>query len=193
MNSDYNIEIKELHSQDTKILEEALILMNRTQGDGLFNMNYLVSRIERQDALALGAFVDGDLVSVGCAEMITEFSYYVPFEENILERLKGHKVGSLCTLCVREDFQGKGIGQLISKRRMDWLKNNKCNLILGISWLSGLSHTSDRVFNKLGFHLISDVDEFFKESAIKYPFNCPGCHTQPCKCSAALYQYDINN
>lgn len=184
-----DIKIQTLDLENIPVLKEALDMMNRTQGDGIFQMNYLTSKIERKDALVLGAFINGELISVGGAEIISDLGYYVPFEQGIQERLRNQKVGSLCTLCVREDFQGKGIGQAMSTERLNWLKDQNCQYVVGVSWLNGLQNTSDRVFQKLGFQLINEVKEFYKESAIKYPFVCPGCKNQPCLCSAALYQY----
>ncbi len=186
-----NIETKELDINNLELLREALNMLNRTQGDGLFNENYLIKKANSSDAIILCAFLNNKLASVGGAEIISNFDYYKPFESNIAERLKDKKVGSLCTLCVREDLQGKGIGQMMTRKRLDWLENRGCDLVIGVSWASGLSHTSNRVFEKFGFHKIKEVKEFYKEDAIKHPFNCPGCKTQPCICSAALYEYNF--
>lgn len=185
----YNLKIQPLTLKNFSVLENALEMMNRTQGVGLFRLQYITSKIEREDALALGGFIDGELISVGCAEIITDFNYYVPFDHTIQQRLGNSKVGSFCTLCVREDLQGKGIGKAMSKARFKWLRDQNCQYVLGIAWLSGLQNTSDRVFEKLDFQLINKVGEFFKEDSVKYPFECPGCKNQPCLCSAALYQY----
>ncbi len=184
-----NLEITELDVNNLELLKEALNMMNRTQGEGLFNEYYLIKKANSSDAIILCAFLNNKLVSVGGAEIIDNFEYYKPFENNIVERLKGKKVGSLSTLCVREDLQGKGIGQTMIKKYLDWLKNRRCDLVLGVSWSSGLSHTSNRVFQKLGFRAIKEVKEFYKEDAIKHPFDCPGCKTQPCVCAAVLYEY----
>ena len=182
------VKIRELFSDSLGTLESALVLMNRTQGEGLFNLQYLNGVIEGKTSVAFGGFIDDGVISVGCAEILSDFDYYLPFEPEISNRLKSHKVGSLCTLCVEERFQGKGIGQKMIKKRLAWLKERECSLVLGVSWLSGLSNTSDRVFIKSGFHKVNQVDRFFEASAIKQPFDCPGCFTQPCKCAAALYE-----
>lgn len=184
-----NIEIKELDSSNLDLLNESLNMMNRTQGEGLFNQDYLIKKANSTEAIVLCAFLQKKLVGVGCAEIINNLDYYKPFENNIAERLKNKKVGSLCSLCVNEDLQGKGIGQTITKKCLDWLKNKGCDLVLGVSWISGLSHTSNRVFQKIGFKPIKEVKEFYKNDSIKHPFNCPGCKTQPCTCSATLYEY----
>ncbi|MCX6113475.1 MAG: GNAT family N-acetyltransferase [Proteobacteria bacterium] len=187
-----NIEIVELDINNLELLKESLNIMNRTQGDGLFNEDYLVKKARSTDGVVLCAFLKNKLVGVGCAELINDLDYYKPFDNNIVERLKNKKVGSLCSLSVHEDFQGKGIGQMIARKCLDWLKSRGCDLVLGLSWVSGLPHTSNRVFQKIGFQVIKEVKEFYKEGATKHPFNCPGCKTQPCICSAVLYEYHFN-
>ncbi|MFH1728758.1 MAG: GNAT family N-acetyltransferase [Pseudomonadota bacterium] len=186
-----NVEIRELTSNESQLLKQAIELMNRTQGIGLFNINYLKSMIKSKSALVLGAFLGKELVGIGCAEIINNFSYYLPFDKNIESRLNKKKVGSLCSLCVRENLQSKGIGQMLSKKRIKWLETEKCNIILGVAWLSNLQHTSDRVFRKLGFKEIKEVVGFYKKDTEEHPFECPGCKKQPCICSARLYQLEI--
>lgn len=184
-----NIEITELDINNLELLKEALNMMNRTQGEGLFNEDYLIKKANSIDAIVLCAFLKNKLVGVGCAEIINDLDYYKPFDNNIVEKLKSKKIGSLSSLSVHEDFQGKGIGQIIANKCLTWFKNKGCDLVLGLSWVSGLTHTSNRVFQKIGFRAIKEVKEFYKEWAIKHPFNCPGCKTQPCICSAVLYEY----
>ena len=67
------------------------------------------------------------------------------------------------------------------------MASQKCDLVLGVSWVSVLSHTSDRVFDRLGFQPVNEVPRFYQESAITHPFDCPGCKVRPCACAAILY------
>jgi len=183
------IEIKTLDSKNVELLDQSIMLLNRTQGKGLFNKDYLLKKSSNSEAISLAIFIENRLISVGCAELINKFDFYKPFDDKISKRLQNKTVGSLCTLSVHEDYQGKGIGQIVTKKRMDWLKNKKCDLVFGVSWVSGLRNTSDRVFEKLGFRAVNKVEAFFKETSIKRPFECPGCKAQPCRCSAILYEY----
>ena len=187
------IKIIELDINNLELLKECLDMMNRTQGQGLFDRDYLINKANSKGAIVLCAFLNKQLIGVGGAEIIDNLDYYRPFDNKIAERLKDKKIGSLCTLCVHEHFQGKGFGQQITRKRIDWLVSQGCDVILGISWVSGLPHTSDRVFQKMGFQKVQEVKEFFKEGAIKAPFDCPGCRVQPCTCSAILYECDLKN
>ncbi len=180
------IDLREITAIDNREIKKALELMNRTQGEGLFKNSYLESKIEDSNSLVLMVFIQDELVSVGCAEIIETLDYYTPFDESIKKRLKGKKIGSLCTLCVKEEFQGRGIGQKVTKERMKWLHEKKCDFVLGISWQSGNPITSDKLFQKNGFQQIKEIKDFFVTSSIKY---CPGCKELPCRCSAILFEY----
>ena len=74
---------------------------------------------------------------------------------------------------------------------MNWLENQGCGLVLGVSWASGLPHTSNRVFEKLEFRAVNSVKQFYREGAIEHPFECPGCKIRPCEYSAILYDYEL--
>jgi GNAT superfamily N-acetyltransferase len=140
----------------------------------------------------VGAFEQYKLIGLGVAQIITNFEWYLPFDPNITMELAQKKVASFSTLAVNEAYQGKGIGQEISRMRLAWVKDHKCEVILGVSWVSGLSHTSDRVFEKMGFKAIKKLDNFFVELSLKNPFDCPGCKNAPCTCAAILYRRDLS-
>ena len=173
---------------DSKTIDSALNLMNKTQGDGLFKRDYLETKIKSPDAIVYFAFYENKVIAVGCAELINQFNYYESFEKGISKRLEKKKVGSLCTLGVDKQFQGLGIGSLITRMRLDWLKNQNINSILGISWVSGETFTSKDIFEKFHFKKINKIENFFYESSIQNPFYCPGCRVNPCVCSAILFE-----
>lgn len=168
---------------------EAVHLLNRTQGKDLFPANYLELRTEDPCSYVVAALVDNRLVGIGIAQLIDNFDFYLAFDSQMSLELKDKKVGSFSTLAITEDLQGKGIGQKISHERLRWLKEHGCTTILGVSWVSGLKHTSDRVFEKMGFRAIKRVDGLFKEMCLKTPFNCPGCRVMPCECAGVLYRW----
>lgn len=183
---------RQITSADSAIFSDALELLNRTQGRDLFNPSYLDRRTSDPDSLVIGAFNDGVLVAVGVAQVLKDqFDFYSPFDPNMAAELATKVVGSFSTLCVHETFQGKGIGQEISKLRLRWLQSRACEVIVGISWVSGLAHTSDRVFEKMGFGSVKRIENFFYQSSIENPFHCPGCGDPPCTCAGILYRLDL--
>ncbi len=186
------MEIRQLTSIDSAFFPEGTELLNRTQGRDLFPADYLLKRTAEPDAFVVGAFEDSQLIALGVAQIISTFEFYLPFDANIADELKNKKVGSFSTLCVHEDYQGKGIGQKLSKMRMDWVKKQNCEVVVGVSWVSGQANTSDRVFEKMGFKEISKVENFFVDGSFKNPFICPTCGEPPCKCAAIFYRLELS-
>lgn len=169
----------------------ALQLLNRTQGQGLFTEAYLLERLQRPTSMVVGAFAGEELIGVAAADLISSFEFYFPYDANLPEKLRGHKVGVFTTMSVTEEFQGCGVGQALARARLQWLKGQGCTVILGTSWVSGLPHSSDRVFEKLGFRVVGRVAEFFVEMSLQRPFVCPACGGPPCRCDAILYRLDL--
>lgn len=189
---DKKIPLRQITSNDHVIFPEALELLNRTQGRDLCKPDFFTKRMADPNAYVVGAFNStGQLIGVATAQVIDEFDYYVPFDASLPDELKNKTVGSLATMSVREDYQGQGIGKMMSAARLDWLKSRDCKVVLGVSWLSGLAHTSDRVFEKLGFKAVARLDDFYKASSLAEPFDCPGCQKAPCACAAVLYRLDL--
>lgn len=183
--------IQELTITDQACFDEALDLLNRTQGVGLFKMDYLTKSIEDPDSYVTAIFDENKIIAISIAKVIDEFSFYEPFVPDISETLAKKTVGSFSTLCVSEEYQGKGLGMRLSLERLRWLKERNCEVIVGVSWVSGKENNSARLFEKVGFEKVKQVDDFFYESSLKNPFICPSCGNPPCKCPAILYRLNI--
>lgn len=184
--------VRRLTMDDKARFPGALELLNRTQGRDLFRPEYLDQRTESPTSYVAAAFDGDELVGLGDSEIITNYDYYLPFEPKIYEQLGDRKVGSFSTLAIVETRQGRGIGQAISHDRLTWLKAQCCHVVLGVSWVSGLPHTSNRVFEKLGFRAVRRVGDFYHASSLKEPFVCPGCGDPPCTCAAILYRLELD-
>lgn len=165
--------------------------MERTQGTHVVDDNYFIKAITDPDSYCLFAFDDEKLIGGAVAGLIKEFDFYLPFGIDIVEKMKSSRVGSFSIMGFDENHQGKGLGQQLSKKRLEWVKSKNCNLIVGISWVSGLSHTSDRVFEKMGFRAHNKVEGFFEEWSILRKLQCPVCGNPPCKCAGILYVKEI--
>ena len=187
-----DVDLVRLRTSDTGLIESANTLLNRTQGNGLFSVEGLIGRIEKPEAIGLACISKGDLMAAGFAEVVGSLDYYEPFDAGIAGRLAGKKIGSLSTVSVEERWQGHGFGQLLARARLDHLRSVGCDWILSVSWVSGQSHTSRHVFDKLGFRRVGEVPHFFRESALANPFACPGCRRHPCECGAILYEFDFS-
>lgn len=187
-----SLSIRPLNADDEKLFPEILELLNRTQGRDLFAPAYIEKRVNNPDSRAFIALKDQDVVAVGIADVISNFDFFLPFEPRLPEILKDKTTGLFTTLCVREDLQGQGIGQQLSTTRLQWLKEKNCDVILGLSWVSGQRHTSKWVFEKFGFYAVKQIDDFYAQQFATRPFICPACGDPPCTCPAILYRLDLN-
>ncbi len=179
--------IRKIIKEDQSYFLEAIDLLNRTQGRDLCGPTFLMDLMDREDAFVVAAFEDKDLIGIATAKIIDNYDYYLPFNTKINEDFKNLKVGSFATMSVVEGMQGKGIGQALSCKRLEWLREKGCDVVVGVSWVSGLAHTSNRAFEKLGFKSVKLVEKFYGPSSVESPFVCPGCGEPPCECSAVMY------
>ena len=186
-----NILIKQLSSKDQQYFPYFLDLFDRTQGRLLFLPNYFDERTKDKNSFVIGAFVDDKPVGISVAQVINDFSYYLPFDPDINKKLSGKIVGSFASASVDPKLQGHGIGKMMASKRLEWLKSMNCDIILGVSWVSGNTHTSDRVFEKSGFKIIARCDDFYVQQSYERKFICARCGAPPCTCGAIFYQLKL--
>ena len=164
-------------------------LVNRTQGENLVTVDYFAQAISNAERLLVLALLKGELIGVATARQLPSdgFAYYAPFGKEAVELFQRHRVGSMDCASVQEPWQGQGIGCELGRRRVAWLESIGCDAIVGISWESGLPHTSDRVFLRLGFERLARVSDFYVGISIQREMICPVCGPPPCHCAASLF------
>ncbi len=168
-------------------LKNGVDLLNQLQGEGLFAPNYLELGVQDPHSYIVGAFDNQRLIGVAVAQVLDNLDYYTLLNEDFVKNHRHKKVGSLSTMSVHEDYQGQGIGQKLAKLRMEWLKDQGCQMTIGVSWVSGKKHTSDRVFLKMGFQEIGRHPTFYAQASLEKHFICPTCGEPPCLCPAILF------
>jgi GNAT superfamily N-acetyltransferase len=174
----------------SSLLPECLALVDRTQGKGIITLDYLERCASESDKLLLLALLDGSLAGVAAARVVPQdgFDYYLPFgREAVLDLFQHYRVGLMSLASVVEPLQGQGIGQELTRHRIQWMNDAGCTAQIAVSWRSGLTHTSDRVFTKLGFKCLSQVEGFYREDSTQRGWICPVCGSPPCRCSASFY------
>ncbi|MEO5803594.1 MAG: GNAT family N-acetyltransferase, partial [Verrucomicrobiota bacterium] len=164
-------------------------LVDRTQGKNVFPADYYTQCIANPDQLLLLALLKGELVGVASARRLPSdgSAYYAPFGNEAVELFRQHRVGSMESASVEESWQGHGVGRELGRRRVAWLEEMGCDVIVGIAWESGSPHTSDRVFLRLGFEPLARVQDFYVNISVQRGFICPVCGPPPCRCSASLF------
>jgi GNAT superfamily N-acetyltransferase len=184
------IQIIRADPSHSSFFPECLALVDRTQGRGIFALDYFERCASDGEKLLLLALLDGSLVGVAGARVLPQdgFDYYLSFgREVVVDLFQHHRVGLMSTASVVEPLQGQGIGQELTRRRIQWMNDAGCTAQIAVSWESGLAHTSDRVFMKLGFKCLSQVKGFYGEDSTQRGWICPVCGSPPCRCSASFY------
>lgn len=163
-------------------------LVNRTQGENLVTADYFAKATSNPEQFLVLALLKGELIGVASARQLSSdrFAYYAPFGKKVVELFQRHRVGSMDSASVQEQWQGQGIGSELGRRRVAWLESVGCNAIVGISWESGLPHTSERVFLRLGFERFARVPDFYIAMSLERGMICPVCGPPPCHCAASL-------
>lgn len=181
-----------LTPQDEHLLPDCLELLERTQGRNVSSLKWLTKSLHSEDGLILVLLSEQKIMGVAGARVLRPpHDYYLPFGLEIVEKMNSCQVGSFSTMGIHEDLQGKGWGQKLAIQREEWLKSKGCNLLVGISWMSGLAHTSNRVFEKRGFKKVRELKDFFVESSVTENLICPVCQNPPCYCPGAMYAKEI--
>jgi GNAT superfamily N-acetyltransferase len=185
------VRIEQLTLKDESRFPEALELLNRLQGRGIFPGHYLHERARDPRSHIVAAFNGEKMVAAAVGEVLSRFDYYTAFGEEAVADFPLRRVGTLMTMSVHEDFQGQGLGQRLGRARLEWLQAQGCQMIIGVSWVSGQRHTSNRVFEKLGFRAVARRDDFYQKVSLERGFICPACGGPPCQCPAILYRLDL--
>jgi GNAT superfamily N-acetyltransferase len=164
----------------SRVLDDAL-------GQGSFSPSKVEKLARDPDHHLLGARLQGELVAVASACLVSEsgHAFYQRFGSGA-QALTGRRVGSLHASAVLPALRGKGVGSALMRARLALLQQRGCDYVVGISWLSGLAHTSEPVFVKHGFTCLGHSGELFTMLSSEQGFGCPVCG-HPYRCSAALY------
>lgn len=178
-------EMKEINEAD---LKECLRIQWETQGENITQYEWLSKMVTSNEAMLLVAYDQNKVIGCAGAKMHSSgFEFYLPFGEAYVKEMENSKVGSLSIMGIDPAYQNQGIGQKMARMREEWLLKNGCNLLVGISWVSRLKHTSNRVFEKLGFKNEGTVDNFFEAMSFSMNLICPVCGNPPCRCPGILY------
>jgi ribosomal protein S18 acetylase RimI-like enzyme len=84
------------------------------------------------------------------------------------------------SLFLSNDVQGQGWGGKMSMAAIERLKQNGAKGIVCHSWKESPNNSSTRYLQKLGFYVIAEHKEYWKD----VNYNCTRCLKPPCRCTA---------
>lgn len=172
--------------------EEATELVAEALGPGWYNVAKFETMSQAPNARLLGARDEaGKLLGVANAVCLAteDLAFYRAFGD-AADVLEGKRVGALSLSAVAPSMRGRGLGSALMRERLAWLRQQGCDYAVGISWQSGLTHTSKTVFDRYAFTTLATSDTFFERESQKYGYGCPVCGS-PCRCRALFYGLSI--
>lgn len=92
------------------------------------------------------------------------------------------------SLFISNDLQGHGWGGRLSQESLYVLKEIGAKGVVCHSWKESPNDSSTRYLRKLGFELIEEHPEYWKD----VDYNCTRCLKPPCKCTAQEMYLDLN-
>lgn len=107
----------------------------------------------RETAIDSGGFI----LLARANEKIIGTVFFVP--------IKDGKMGEVCKLCVSEELQGKGIGNMLLQRTIDRVKKNGFEHL--ILYSNHKLIKALRLYQKFGFEFIEDNTNHYETSDIK--------------------------
>lgn len=92
------------------------------------------------------------------------------------------------SLFIANELQGQGWGGRLSQESLYVLKEIGAKGVVCHSWKESPNDSSTRYLKKLGFELIEEHPEYWKD----VDYNCTRCGKPPCKCTAQEMYLDLN-
>jgi GNAT superfamily N-acetyltransferase len=99
------------------------------------------------------------------------------------------KMGYFNTLCVAENWRGKGVGSALVRSRFEWLRSHDVQKVFGVSWVRDDGPSSKYLFEKFGFEELAHVHEYYYRDETPRRW-CPDCG-EPCGCDAKIYGREL--
>lgn len=115
-----------------------------------------------------------------------DFSKYEVFGEKAIDFMKCKTPAWVLNLAIISDHRKNGLGKSLSMAQMSWLKELKCDIVLGTSWVNGSDDNSQHLYLKAGFKKLGESREFLK-AQMRNGATCSVCKTSECGCNSILF------
>lgn len=163
--------------------------------DGRLGKDYLTAKelqtyVKKRNKIGIVALLNDKIVGFALAQLCdtkTLLEEVVDKREWFQETFKQAKyIGLFKTVAVDENYSGRGIGSALISYRMEAMRK-KTNHLLVISWVRKQQSIIGHLFEKKGFTLRKQIDNYWKNDSIEKGYNCIVCGEPPCRCSAKVY------
>ncbi len=97
------------------------------------------------------------------------------------------KIGAVKTIMVDRNYQHKGVGTLLVKHCLDFLKADGAQACYAVALKMLGTVNIAKVLDRFGFTPLKEIKDFWAFKSIEWDFICPACGEPPCRCDAIIY------
>lgn len=116
-----------------------------------------------------------------------DLNRYEVFGPQALAFLKQQRSGLVLNLAVSPEFRRMNIGKQISVAQLAWLKQQNCDIIIGVNWDNGRDDNSRYLYQKAGFQKLGEDRSYLKKQLLQTGASCSVCQSKDCNCNSILY------
>jgi ribosomal protein S18 acetylase RimI-like enzyme len=96
------------------------------------------------------------------------------------------RVGFFASLAVDPSVEGQGIGTKLMRSVVERLDSSDISVSFLSGWKSHKGLHIGGVARAIGFDVVREVEDFYKDSSLEHGYHCPVCGGPPCRCSAVV-------
>jgi hypothetical protein len=125
-------------------------------------------------------------VSTWSFKLDDDYSHHASFGEYALSYLRDKKSAWVVNLAIALSLTNQGYGRKLCLAHIDWLRNARCEVIVGTSWVNGSEDNSQHLYLKSGFEKLGESKEFMR-GQMELGGTCAICKTAECHCKSIFF------
>lgn len=181
-----NVMIHPVVEADIKAI---IALSDQNMGRGYLNDRDIKDYIKDRKTQIICAKIDDVVVGLSIAFTTSNNSLQ---NEKSLKLLLNHfsdvnTIGAVKTIIVDENHQRKGIGTLLVKHALDFLKAEGAQACYAVALKMLGTINIGEVLDRFNFTPLKEIEDFWAFKSIEWDFICPACGEPPCRCVAVIY------
>lgn len=164
---------------------QVIALANEQLGDGYITDHFLQS-FWNNTAAHVKVILDQD-------EVIGFYIVYLHpvWLQEDLKTSDSQNFAVLKTIVVSEQYQRRGIGNLLMEDFLNWSKTNHFQQLFSIAWQRKESVPVENLLRKNGFEITHAIVNYWQQESEMQQYTCPECGQPPCTCTAVIFKKEL--
>lgn len=163
---------------EKRLIPDLLKIANQCFGNGFFTAKQTEKLLQKQTPCFV-LFQNKMLVG-----FVFVHNNFVPFSAYLGKQKK--PIGILQSIAILPSMQNRGMGKLLLKHTLDYLKSNNYQSVIYPAWKESNRHFIKHL-KKMGFEKIREVKNYWEKDSLEKHYACQRCGNPPCLCTLSIY------